>query len=387
MSIVDQDQDQQDGSGEQTETHSRRRLWPLFKRKNSAPDNEETTSRNPHSSTQVGQLLWETRQDKKLTLEQAESVTRIRTKYLAALEAGEYDQLPTSGHVYGFLRNYATFLGLDWKEIQALHAQEQPQRHLDPGIFHPKDIVLLPRRFGLRVDLILGLVIALTVGVVGFWAFWEYGRPLLSGILSPKATVSATTPAVEPTAVEPTAIRSTATRVSATMTATRSLETATPQATSSPEPTVTATPASLPVTRPSPTATLDVPLDLPTQMMQPTETPTTPTLTEGVTLVIEIVERAWLQVTLDGQDQLSGILEAGETREWTARDTIYLICGNAGGVNVTVNGEDLGLLGERAQVVEKMWGPQGEVTSTPEAEEAEPGAGATTPTVEPTPTQ
>ena len=53
---------------------------------------------------------------------------------------------------------------------------------------------------------------------------------------------------------------------------------------------------------------------------------------------------------------------------------------------VAVNGEDLGLLGERAQVVERMWDPQGQVTPTPEAEEPEPDEGAATPAVEPTPT-
>ena len=102
-------------------------------------------------------------------------------------------------------------------------------------------------------------------------------------------------------------------------------------------------------------------------------------------LSITVIERAWLQVTVDGEDQLGGILEAGEERVWEAQDTIYLICGNAGGVEVIVNGEELGVLGERAQVVEKLWTPQGEVTPTPVPEEVS-AAGTTTPTVEPTPT-
>ena len=44
-----------------------------------------------------------------------------------------------------------------------------------------------------------------------------------------------------------------------------------------------------------------------------------------------------------------------------------MICGNAGGIEVTVNGQELGVLGERAQVVERVWGPEGEITPTPEA--------------------
>ncbi len=324
-----------------------------------------------HTSTRVGQLLWETREARRLTLEQVENEIRIRPKYLAALETGKYDELPTPGHIHGFLRNYAIFLELDWQEVEAMYAQEQPHRHFDPGIFHPKDIVLSPRRFSFKVDLVLGLVILLVIAVLGGWAFWEYGRPLLYPSLA-----STSAPTVTPASITSTVRAKTATRVSAT--ATRPRVTATPKATQANVPTPTPTEVA-----PTATATLNAPLPIATPTPPPTETPSpTPTRAEGVELSITVIERAWLQVTLDGEDQPGGILEAGEEREWKANDSIYLICGNAGGIKVVVNGQDLGVLGERAQVVEKMWTPQGEATPTPAPE----GGDAATPTIEPTPT-
>jgi len=82
-------------------------------------------------------------------------------------------------------------------------------------------------------------------------------------------------------------------------------------------------------------------------------------------LVVQIVERTWLQVTVDGEELKGELLQAEAERVWEGTNSIYLICGNAGGIEVTVNGEELGTLGERGQVVEKTWGPQGEISPEP----------------------
>lgn len=60
----------------------------------------------------VGQRLREVREARELTLEDTERATRIRAKYLDALERGDYS-LMTPVQAQGFLRNYARFLGLD----------------------------------------------------------------------------------------------------------------------------------------------------------------------------------------------------------------------------------------------------------------------------------
>jgi len=51
---------------------------------------------------------------------------------------------------------------------------------------------------------------------------------------------------------------------------------------------------------------------------------------------------------------------------WRGRESVVIRCGNAGGVEAIVNGEPLGLLGERGQVVDVEWLAEG-VSPAPEA--------------------
>ncbi len=64
-------------------------------------------------SVEIGRSLQQARQERNLTLEQASQETHIRLAYLQALEAGEFERLPSMVQVRGFLRAYARFLGID----------------------------------------------------------------------------------------------------------------------------------------------------------------------------------------------------------------------------------------------------------------------------------
>ena len=74
-----------------------------------------------------------------------------------------------------------------------------------------------------------------------------------------------------------------------------------------------------------------------------------------MTVVISVVERAWLRVTVDGEVSYEGILPSGTIEQWVGREKIQLYCGNAGGVVVTVNGRTLGKLGDSQDVVIREW--------------------------------
>ena len=54
---------------------------------------------------EIGHILREARENKGLSLEEAQAKTRISVRYLTALENGQYSALPTAVHVRGFLRN------------------------------------------------------------------------------------------------------------------------------------------------------------------------------------------------------------------------------------------------------------------------------------------
>jgi cytoskeletal protein RodZ len=64
-------------------------------------------------SAVIGQILQAAREDRELTLEQVAAATYIRLHYLQAMEAGDFDALPSRVQMKGFLRSYAGQLGLD----------------------------------------------------------------------------------------------------------------------------------------------------------------------------------------------------------------------------------------------------------------------------------
>jgi cytoskeleton protein RodZ len=61
----------------------------------------------------IGSSLREARLRTGYDLSEAEAATKIRTKYLKALEEERFELLPAEMYVKGFLRSYAEFLGLD----------------------------------------------------------------------------------------------------------------------------------------------------------------------------------------------------------------------------------------------------------------------------------
>jgi len=62
---------------------------------------------------EIGNSLREARVRRGVDFSQAELTTKIRGKYLRALEDEQFDMLPAETYVKGFLRTYAEYLGLD----------------------------------------------------------------------------------------------------------------------------------------------------------------------------------------------------------------------------------------------------------------------------------
>jgi hypothetical protein len=62
---------------------------------------------------EIGTSLREARARRQIPIGQAEQATKIRGKYLRALEEERFDLLPSDTYVKGFLRTYADYLGLD----------------------------------------------------------------------------------------------------------------------------------------------------------------------------------------------------------------------------------------------------------------------------------
>jgi hypothetical protein len=84
----------------------------------------------------IGATLRDTRTRRKIDLADVESETKIRVRYLRALENEEWDVLPGGAYTRSFIRTYATFLGLDGERLADTYRREfeqtpaeRPPRH------------------------------------------------------------------------------------------------------------------------------------------------------------------------------------------------------------------------------------------------------------------
>ncbi len=73
--------------------------------------------------------------------------------------------------------------------------------------------------------------------------------------------------------------------------------------------------------------------------------------TEGVmSLNIAATEKTWIEVTADGKRIFMGVLEPGQTQSMSTSETARMVVGNAGGITVQKAGRDIGPIGPRGQV-------------------------------------
>jgi Helix-turn-helix domain len=79
----------------------------------------------------IGATLREARNRRKIDLSQVEEATRIRARYLRAIESEDWDVLPGDVYARSFIRTYATYLGLDGERLaeefrRATRSEEKP---------------------------------------------------------------------------------------------------------------------------------------------------------------------------------------------------------------------------------------------------------------------
>lgn len=72
----------------------------------------------------VGSILREARETKGLTFDEIERATKIRTKFLKAIEADDYTILPTHAYAKGFVKNYGEYLGIPASTILAFFRRQ-----------------------------------------------------------------------------------------------------------------------------------------------------------------------------------------------------------------------------------------------------------------------
>lgn len=265
----------------------------------------------------VGEVLRAEREKQGLSVKDIEKGTSIRALYIQAIEDGNYSVLPGEVYLKGFIRNYASFLGLDPQNMMELYRQNQsPQSAVPqapaaapaapaPAAPAPKPTASTPtpprndrkpeKSGGSSTKwVVIGLVVLLIGG--GAWAAMEFLGQTPEQPKVPQTTPKTTQPAPVPA------------------------------------PTPTPTPVPAPVTPQKP-----------------------PTQAKPIVLVAKYTAECWTRVVADGKEVYEGIPKMGETLTWNADKEVTIHVGNAAGVDLTYNGQPQAKLGGDGDVITKTY--------------------------------
>jgi cytoskeletal protein RodZ len=122
----------------------------------------------------AGTILKETRLGQNLKLTRAAKVTKIRPVHLRALEADDYQRLPSFTSARGFLKNYAEFLGLNSAEVLAVFRRDFGDRKGQAVKADQDARVIKKRQFAWAPNLTTLLVIGLMGVIFIAYLVWQY---------------------------------------------------------------------------------------------------------------------------------------------------------------------------------------------------------------------
>ncbi|HEV2053957.1 MAG TPA: RodZ domain-containing protein [Methylomirabilota bacterium] len=242
----------------------------------------------------LGIRLRELREAKGVSLDNIARSTRVGRGHLEALESDRLDELPSPVFVKGFIRAYCEFLDASPDEALGLY-REAAGKTVKPERVQSATLTKPSRRVG---PLMVSLVLFIALGASLF--------ALRMGLKS--------SPRPAPAVSGP--------------------------ARGNPESVASSTPA--PAT--SSTAVRVQPAPVPAGEPRPA----------GQRLLIRAVEPTWIRVQVDEGQVTKELLQAGAVREWTAARRFVLTVGNAGGLEVDLNGRRIPALGARGAVIQRL---------------------------------
>ncbi len=349
----------------------------------------------------LGAMLRQARESQALSLEEVEAQTRIRVKYLQALETGDFSVLPSITHARGFLRNYAQFLHLDANSIVADFGdmtgssggavttvtagrvfEAPPPPSTAAPIAYPSQPPIpdesvpqappqpLPRPVYIAPDQRVGPSRPRSMGAA------ESTSPPMpraqGGLVPPRSTEVLEPPARQSSlgnilrsglltgailligfAVIIWAVTTQISKISVEDVVPTSENPAFFQ-TFEARTEATASPTFVPTDTPLPDSGVQI--------------------LDRVLLTITVEQRAWTTIIVDGQTQYEGQAEPGTLLQFDGAEQILVRTGNGAGLIVTYNGQDIGPMGGRGEIVERIFTVGGQITPTP------------TPTITPTST-
>ena len=121
-------------------------------------------------ASQVGQALRDARTGRGIDLTEVERVTKIRVKFLRAMEEDRWEELPAPYYARGFLSTYAGFLGLDdealVEEYRSTFEGADQAESIPPRVVHPGVVVKHRHSIKSVAVAIAGLLALVALGLV-----------------------------------------------------------------------------------------------------------------------------------------------------------------------------------------------------------------------------
>ncbi|MDX1582568.1 MAG: helix-turn-helix domain-containing protein [Thermoanaerobaculia bacterium] len=237
---------------------------------------------NQTGEASFGEELRREREMREISIREISDSTKISSRFLEAIEAGDLSALPAPVFTRGFIREYANYLGVEGEDIvdryMGVVAQVERRRESEEEEMRER----ISGRF--------------SVGNVP--AGWKWLLVVVLALIVLGATVAYLSRSDEPEeTVEP---------------ATEQTE----------------------------------------ESVEPPEPPAEPVDAESIAMTLEATSDSWINLRIDEEAPIDFTLQRGNTRSFEAEQKITLLTvGNAGGVEVTLNGVELEPLGRVNQVV------------------------------------
>jgi cytoskeleton protein RodZ len=302
----------------------------------------------------VGELLQERREDLGLDLDEIGEMLRIKPGYLAALEQGRSHDLPGPTYAIGFVRAYADFLGLEVGSVLTRFKSEAAGVTARPDLAFP--VPLGERSLPGGALVLVALIVALCgYGIWYYLSTEERNRParvadVPAALQAPPTSPMLVSPPSPQQAAAPANVAAAGPSPPAAVPG--SPPTAvTPVAGPSPSPTATPTPTLAPGALLSPIArapAANSPNSPPPQQAAVPTASAAPTVPAPAAngsvpasrVAIRAVTDCWIQVRAADQSIVfSRVLKSGEVYNVPARAGLSLRTGNAGALQVSVDGK------------------------------------------------
>ncbi|MEM8827883.1 MAG: RodZ domain-containing protein [Cyanobacteria bacterium P01_G01_bin.19] len=251
-------------------------------------NNHHLSPKQQQKLIEIGSNLRNIRLSKSISLDSVAENTLISKRLLEAIEAGDLAELPEPFYIQALISKFAREIGAENIELAITPMAESELAQSAVGLKNSRKYWF---NFQLRsLHLYLIYILLVVISVKGITVLVE--RPIV---------INETAPLEKTTEAEVTEAKN---------------------------------PPETVLSQPAP------------QFVSQSSTP------ESVTVGIDLQERCWLKVMVDGKVAFEGTLPKGTKRNWSGKEQVTIRAGNAGGVVISFNNEQQKVLGAPGQVEE-----------------------------------